>query len=245
MKEQIKKRFDLASHSYEQVASIQKKCAYQLVSMLRMYYNDYQITSILDVGTGTGYIPAILQKQWSASQYTLNDLSEAMLNVVQEKFKNNPSFSFRLGDIETLPIDSYQLIISNLSIQWVDNIEKLIKKLYAKSNLLAFSCLTEGTFKQWGELLSDYNIANVVKKYPSVQEFTHAINILQPKRQNVITKDFTLTFSNPLQLMRYLKKLGATYTSNVTDVAALHKFAKYTEHKCILEYKVMFVLLER
>ena len=245
LKQKIEQSFDAASQSYEKVAYIQKQCAFHLVKILNIHYKNFTPRSIFDVGTGTGYIPEILLKFFPNAYYQLNDISDNMLTSARSKFIDNPRISFYKGDIETGRFNFHDLIISNLSLQWVENLQLVIKNLYRKSNFLAFSCLVFGTFHDWNKRLESYGLEGIIKSYPSEGELQKFLQTLNPYKQYTKVKNFFLKFKNPISLMRYLKALGANTPVSNADFNKLLRLIKMDRNPCNLEYKVMFVLLEK
>ena len=88
--------FNKASHSYDTVAHIQRHAAEFLVGKLLALSNCVPKT-ILDLGTGTGYIPELLLLKYPDSSYYLNDIAYEMLERCRVKFSyieinfNNPN----------------------------------------------------------------------------------------------------------------------------------------------------------
>lgn len=70
---------------------------------------------ILDIGTGTGIIPIIIKKYWSAAQLTAVDISPAALKVAQENADiHQVAIDFRESDLfAALAGEVYDVIISN------------------------------------------------------------------------------------------------------------------------------------
>jgi malonyl-CoA O-methyltransferase len=81
----IQTQFNKASQSYDDVATIQKKAAYYLVNELLKYYPIIPKT-VLDIGTGTGYVPELLLPKYTSCAFYLNDNAQNMLDVCQVKF---------------------------------------------------------------------------------------------------------------------------------------------------------------
>jgi malonyl-CoA O-methyltransferase len=159
IKKKISKAFDRSSLSYDQVAPIQRLCAEQLVAMTKEFFEkDSSIdrslpSSILDLGTGTGYVYKLLKNLFPDASYGLNDLSPKMLENCK---KNQPSDSkvvFFPGDMEKLIVPKQDLVASNLAFQWTSDLYQTIEKFYTHSRYLMFSCLLENTFAQWNDLI--------------------------------------------------------------------------------------------
>lgn len=90
--------------------------------------------NILEVGCGTG----LLGQQFVKDDTTLLgvDTSEGMLQVFDQKFKNNENVQSKLLDLETNSIpDKFDLILSSMAFHHLKTPDKMINKL--KENLLA------------------------------------------------------------------------------------------------------------
>ncbi len=68
LKKKIRNYFNKASNSYENVAYVQRQSAEFLVEKL-LEVNDIYPQTILDLGTGTGYIPELLIKYYPKSLF--------------------------------------------------------------------------------------------------------------------------------------------------------------------------------
>ena len=145
----IKENFNQASNSYDAYASIQKQSAVYLISYLQKCFPNFCPKTILDLGTGTGYIPEVLLRIYPKSHMHLNDLSPRMIDLVKNKFQGHKQISYEVGDMENISLNPSELISTNFSIQWAADIFGLIKKCYASSNIFAFTCLLEHNFKEW------------------------------------------------------------------------------------------------
>jgi malonyl-CoA O-methyltransferase len=160
----IKHNFNKASLSYDAAATVQYNAAKHLVFNLIKNCSEFNPSSILDLGTGTGYIPELLLNYFPKSQYILNDISENMLNKTKQKLNNYTNIQFNLNDMETTDFGFNQLIISNMALQWVKNLNNLLIKLFNNSNILAFSCLLNQNFDEWNYILKNLNLPIITHK---------------------------------------------------------------------------------
>lgn len=244
LKETIRSRFDNASRSYEQAASVQKECAIILTRLLLDNFDNFDPKNIFDIGTGTGYLPEILLPRYPEASYILNDISPNMLEVAKEKFAGRENFSYIGADVEESAISKYCLIISNFSLQWIYNFEKLIKNLFSKSKILAFTCLLDNSFNEWDKRLQAYGLSGVIKKYPTKDYMLNFLQKLEPYKLYTETQNFSLTFKCPIDLMRYLKKIGAGTPAAAPDLIKFRRFVEKDREHCVLNYEVMFILAE-
>lgn len=244
-KRHIQGNFSRASSSYDNVAFVQKECAAKLVNLLKSCFPEFHPQSILDLGTGTGYIPEILFSSFPQSKFTLNDISSSMLAKTKEKLAVYKEIALILGDMETLDFGLHDLIVSNLALQWVYNLKKMIKKSYDSSNVFVFSCLLDGTFNEWSRIFTKSLLPTPTHQYPSKQELESYLLHLKPKRYFSDSQEFTLCFPSASEFIRYLKNLGANLSSQTIPLSDLRKVVQTYIGKIHVTYKVFFGVLSR
>ena len=91
---------------------------------------DLQAPTILDIGTGSGCIAISLAQLWPGSRIIATDVSEAALHMARNNAGVNnvaERIRFLLHDIlnETLPVDSFDIIVSNPPYIAADEMEGL------------------------------------------------------------------------------------------------------------------------
>lgn len=239
----VQQRFDLASHTYDKVATIQNICAKQLVYSLADKWPDFKPDTILDVGTGTGYLPELLFPAYPDSHFTLNDLSPNMLLRAQERIREFANIHCLPGDIETTPIPRHDLVVSNFALQWVNQLEPILQSLYENSKVLAFTCLLQGTFQEWERRL--YNQTPQHQTYPQEKSLINFLTSLKPKDYLFYHQKHTIQIQNALELMRYLKQLGASTSQLQPSPGQLKTLIQTHSHPFEVTYHVFFGLLKR
>ncbi|MCL1847572.1 MAG: class I SAM-dependent methyltransferase [Coriobacteriia bacterium] len=88
---------------------------------------------VLDLGSGTGLSTLYLLKRFPSARVTLFDFSEEMLSVARERFRDNPSIDFVIGDYRSIALTGpFDVVISGLSIHHLSFTEKqeLTNKVY-------------------------------------------------------------------------------------------------------------------
>lgn len=185
IKKNIQTRFNKATHSYDKVSYIQKTSAEFLAEQLHAIDPEFKPKTILDVGTGTGYMPEILLPVFPSAYYTLNDITPNMITFVQNKFREYKNIAFCMGDMENVFFRSHDLILSNLALQWSHHLENMLNKLYRKSKILAFSCLLEGTFKEWNAIFNHAGLPSPVRQYPTENALRDFLVFLNPADSQV------------------------------------------------------------
>jgi malonyl-CoA O-methyltransferase len=239
-KEHILTHFNKASESYDHVAFIQKDCARKLTRTVLHYCPTFTPSTILDVGTGTGYVSEFLLQAFPSSRYTLNDISSEMLEIAKRKLSFPVPPLFIHGDFEQTDFSSHDLIISNLALQWGNDLNGTIAKLFGKSKILAFSCLLFRTFHEWSDLFEKLNFPIPTYGYPMQYDLESYLLSLKPKRSYFDSKKFTLDFKNPLDFMRYLKDLGANKGQVSLPYSALKKLISENNRNFSVTYNVFF-----
>lgn len=240
----IKQNFSAASGSYDLVANIQRDAADYLVNTLLKKFLNFNPNSILDVGAGTGYVTKKLLHYFPNSIYVVNDLADHMIQQAKHNLSAYKNIYFCNGDIEYIDIEFHSLIISNMALQWVSNLDNVIKKLFDNSRILAFSCLLYGTFKEWDNIFNKLSIPVATYKYPNKLNLQQQLLALKPKKYFFSTKNFVLEFSNAINFIKYLKNLGANTTNTNISIKDLKALLEYN-YKFSITYKIFFGILEK
>lgn len=135
MSDGIKMEFDNISSSYDR----QRK---QLIPCFEDFYNSSiaiaeavtERPNILDVGAGTGLFSSFLICKFPEAKLTLIDISEKMLEVAKQRFKDFRDFKYLVGDYSKYDFnEKYDIIISALSIHHLTDGQKeeFYKKCYS------------------------------------------------------------------------------------------------------------------
>jgi len=199
---QIQARFNKANTTYESVATVQRQAAEFLATKILAFEN-FTPTTILDVGTGTGYLPEILLPRYPHSTFYLNDIAGEMLHVCQSKLSHYPNVYYLHADMMQLQINPVDLVTSNLALQWSDQLSEVLELLYSKSSsVFAFSTLLEGTFKEWEKRLNTYHMGPLLR-YPRPEDLMNICNSLK-KHDDVFdyeVMDIPLFFDSSVALI--------------------------------------------
>ncbi len=243
---QIQTRFNKASKSYDDVAWVQKDAAEFLVDKL-LEHQDFIPQTVLDVGTGTGYIPELLLEKFPKSSFYLNDIADEMLEVCKAKFAKTQNIYYLPGNMLELDADLYDCIISNLALQWTPDLQCAINFLNSKNtNVFAFSTLLDGTFAEWSHIINQYQSTQILN-YPKAEELISLCNKLKRNDQDFEywLMDCPLSFENPVSFMRYLRSLGASAPSNLVHLSNIRKLLKVEAQSLTVTYKIFFGIFRR
>lgn len=196
----IEKCFSEAAATYDTVADIQKRSSQMLVSLIDP---SQDINSVIDIGCGTGITSLALYKKYPNANYTLCDISPAMLQRAKGKFPR--SVELLCTNAEKYRFSAtYDLGISNMSLQWFEDIECFLSKILKNCPHFAFSTLMLGSFQSYSQ---NFEVSPTFR-YPSEGELLNmcakAGRITDYRTQQYVKK-----YTNMFAVLKYFRKLGA------------------------------------
>jgi len=245
-KKKIAHAFNRAVKSYDYNSKLQILSGNILLSKTNMPIQ----ALILDAGCGTGWF----SKKFINHGHTVIalDISEKMLKKAQ---KYNMATDYIQGDIENIPLlnNIVDICWSNLSLQWCCSLSTAISELFRvtkSGGIIMFSILVDGSLLEmidaWKKVDDNHHVNNFI----TIKEV-----LLSCQSYNLILLDtewITLNFSNVLEAMLSLKKIGATYLNNgkinkvVTrnQINQLNKYWTSNSLGYLLSYKLCFGVIQ-
>jgi len=127
-KKRIRRAFSSKALDYNRLALVQRESAERLdfnLSLLEM-----APATILDVGSGTGFLTNLAAKRWKEAKIVCCDIAHGM-NLVAKESVDLKRVSLTTGDADELPYgdESFDMIISNLSYQWASSLAKAFREV--------------------------------------------------------------------------------------------------------------------
>ncbi|MGC1854379.1 MAG: malonyl-ACP O-methyltransferase BioC [Candidatus Aquirickettsiella sp.] len=207
---QIARRFNKAANTYDPVAVLQQRVGKSLLERLQGIRCQPQ--TILDLGCGTGYCEAFLKKLYPTAKIIGLDKSNGMLAQAKEKHQLT-NINWVGGCAENLPFSdhSFELVYSNLMLHWSNDFTKSLKeirRILKPEGLLLFSMVGPDSLQELR------NCWRAIDNQPHVHVFVdmHDLgdNLLHTPFVDPVmdVEYFTLLYSEALDLMKELKKLG-------------------------------------
>lgn len=195
-KQKIEKSFGQKVASYNRHAGLQKGCAQKLCGFLP----DNNPLKILEIGCGTGFLTEELQKKYPQAEIQGIDISKEMVTACRQKFTGYQNLSFDICDGEYFKSgEIFDLIVSNLAVQWFDDPTQGLKNLSKNLNLegkLFFSTIGPQGFKEWKKILNALNLSSGIIGTPDYE------GIFDEQKK-------VISYNNALDFLRNFKKIGA------------------------------------
>lgn len=200
----VRDRFSKNLKNYNENAKIQKRMAEKLVSLIK----NKKPRKILELGCGTGFLTNLVNQNLSFEEYIAIDIVESC-NVYINKI--SPKIEFLAKDIEDyieLNSEKFDLIISNASLQWVENFERVIKTLENKLNPngeLIFSTFGNENFREI------YHILGTSLRYFSNTE----LHNIFPNAE-IEPEIHIMAFDSPKDVLKHLQLTGVNAIENTS-----------------------------
>lgn len=215
--ERVRRSFDAAAATYDGVAVLQREVGKRLLGRLDPLRIDP--AHILDLGCGTGAAVQGLLSRYPKARVIGADLSRNMLERAQAALPWSERWlrrrvSWVCADLHALPFptDCFQLVFSNLTLQWSRDVSVALDELQrvtAPGGAVMFTTFGPRTLSELRDAWSQ------VDRHSHVHEFTDLHDVGDAMLQAgyldpvIDSEDFTLTYQQPREAMRELKLLGA------------------------------------
>ncbi|HEY5601826.1 MAG TPA: malonyl-ACP O-methyltransferase BioC [Gammaproteobacteria bacterium] len=216
-KQAARQSFNKAANTYDTAATLQREVGQRLLDRMDIVRLAPKI--ILDLGCGTGDLILRLSQSYKEARVIGLDFAEHMLGKARTKltwrqklFGKRPGFI--CGDAERLPLadQSVDLIFSNLTLQWCNNLAVAFsefRRVLKPGGLLMFSSLGPDTLKELRHSWRSIDNGQHVHRFIDMHDVGDALLGARLADPVMDMEYFTLTFNDGFQLMRELKLLGA------------------------------------
>lgn len=228
---QVGRSFGRSADSYDAHAVLQREVADRLLGHLE--FSKIRPQRVLDIGCGTGYFTRLLHQRFKRAHLTAVDIAHGMVLAAQDKHPRRMPWgartSFARAYAARLPFAdaSFDLVASNLAMQWVSDPELMLaemRRVLAPGGLMLLSTFGRRTLGELRQSLADFSHehAGLVLPFPDVTSLGDALMKLSVELPVTDTDLFTLTYPNPMALVRELKGLGATSSAIKNRPAGLY-----------------------
>ncbi len=195
-KEKIGNSFGEKVAFYNKHAFLQRECAQKLCELLP----NTKPLKILEIGCGTGFLTEELQKKYPQAKILGIDISKEMVSCCSQKFTGYHNLSFQKLDGESFKLsEKFDLIVTNLTVQWFQTPSKGLQKLCKNLNnngRLFFSTLGNKSFQEWGNILNGLNLPSGILPTRNYTGIFYQSEKIVP-------------YKNAINFLQNLKKIGA------------------------------------
>ena len=209
--------FDKFAYTYQKYNLIQKKIIKKYLPFVK--------NRIIDLGCGSEG----LCKYKDFEFYLGIDKSENMLkfnpcNVIKADFNTKECF-------ELIKKYEFDQIVSFSALQWAEDLDFVFNEIKSLNNEFLLTIFTSNTFKTLHKFL------DFTSPIYSKEEIINKSKILNPYIEIL---NYTLTFSNPLDLLLYIKNSGVS-GNKMCNYVKLRKFIKEFPFN-YLEFEVVLLM---
>lgn len=238
---QVRRNFSRAANTYEQHDALQREVQTLLLDRLGFYLEAPE--RVIDVGAGPGRGTALLRKRYPKAQLIAMDLALPMLRAARKNISWLKPFQRVCAEATSLPLPDHSVDVlhSNLCFQWIDDLPALFGecvRVLKPGGLLVFSTFGPDTLKELRAAWADADQQPHVSRFLDMHDLGDAM-ISAGLRDPVLDVDrYTLTYSEPRQLLKELQGLGAT---NADRERERHLLGKRHYQRMLAAYETMRV----
>ncbi|MCM8763346.1 MAG: methyltransferase domain-containing protein [Candidatus Omnitrophica bacterium] len=206
----IKKKFSRVAPNYDRYADIQRYFGQMLLKELK---KDGILTKkILDIGTGTGSLLKLLNSLYPKAEIVGVDMSWGMLEIAKEKIDK-----VLQADAVNLPLknNSFDLVISNLALQWVIDLEAAlfeVLRVLKREGRFYFTTFGPQTLKELKIIFPALEGYLKLNTLATIVDLLKKIGFLDIQSEAVLEKK---TYPRMIDIVRWLKNIGANYTGYI------------------------------
>lgn len=253
----VARNFSRNPDFYDKNALLQRNVAVKLAGKIKSaIQGNTPPSKIFELGCGTGFLTMELLRDYQDnSEYTITDISEAMLDFCRKKVEDSywlRPLSVRFGryDISSQNlIGNNDLIVSGLTFQWVSDLKSAIEKIYKNltdGGFLAFSTLTKSTFRDFKKSFEEFQTPYPGPNLPAFEDIKKICGIFS--RAGFDMEVRRESYPSTISFLRRLQENGAgNATGKAISPGRLRKIIKHhTENSHIknglitVEYHIVY-----
>ena len=206
---QVRRQFDRAASTYDDVAALQRSTADLLIDAMVADPAMSDIGHMVDLGCGTGYALARLADRWPVP-LTGVDLSHAMLARASAAV---PEGNFIHADLHALPFADASLdcLFSNAAIQWcdLDRVTAEFRRVLAVDGKFFVATFLDNTLHQFTTAFQSVGLADPVHAMHTRSEVEAAFGQSGLAISTAHQQTHELAYADVDAMFAAVRKLGA------------------------------------
>ncbi len=216
-KRRVRAAFQRAALSYDSAAVLQREIADRLMERLDLI--KLRPTSVLDVGSGTGYCTRALARRYPRARVIGVDIALAMARLSARSGRRfawtgwRPRERYMCGDAEALPVrsGSVDMVVSNLALQWCnpDAVFEETVRVLRPGGLLMFTSFGPDTLRELRTAWLSVDDAPHVHEFVDMHDLGDALVRAHFAEPVMDVERLILTYPSVSAVLRDLKAIGA------------------------------------
>lgn len=207
----IRQSFSDAALQYDVLTSMHQEIGRELVKKVLNENAQY----ILDIGMGTGRMTRALSFYFPESKVVGMDFADQMIEVARAKCEKHLIVQ---ANARALPFrkQTFDLLVSNLAFQWVDDLKAALDLCYEKMNQEGVLCITmfgKETFHELFEAMQaahqEMNTNGEIRRLSSFDEVKSLMEQTPFKNVEMDYERIKTHFPDVKSLLEWIKKTGA------------------------------------
>ena len=178
---------------------------------------------ILELGAGTGYLASKIERAFTQSIFIITDCADSMLTISNAENQSLHVAAFA----ESLPFanQSHDLVISNLMLQWCDFNKTLaeVSRVLKPNGQFIATTLGPKTLHSLNNAWCQLGYQDRVNLFMPIDTIKKQLTDAGFTIHSITSKQYTICFDTPLQLLKNLKDIGSIKKSKSSITSLLTK----------------------
>ncbi len=208
----VRNAFDRASATYEAAAVLQSRVGDELLERLDFFR--FEPGLVVDLGAGTGRVTSELKRRYRRATVIALDIAPGMLHQARRHLGLFRRFERVCGDARRLPFPdaSIDIAVSNLMLQWCDDLDVVlaeVRRVLKPEGFFCFTTFGPDTLKELRAAWAAVDDLTHVNTFIDMHDIGDALSRAGLAEPVLDVERMTLTYTDVLALMRDLKTIGA------------------------------------